>query len=136
MTDLEAFPSEEPTEVGRLTTPDELTPTIPEIANDDLGSVARLFYRAHEFRARHFTRPVTTFTSKDGEKYRASADQVEVTIDDPANVKVWLKTHDKEIAMTIGGLLLAAGLFTIQKNRSQRKKMSPRASSTLRPPRR
>lgn len=119
-----------------MTNHESETPSgIPEIPNDDLGAAARILQRAQEFRSRYFTRPVTTFTSKDGEKYVASADQIDVTIDDPANVKVWLRTHDKEIAMTIGGLLLAAGLFTIQKNRSQRKKMGPRDSSYLRSPR-
>jgi hypothetical protein len=37
--------------------------------------------------------------------------------------------------MTIGGLLLATGAIYLQRNRSQRKKMSKRASSFLRPPR-
>ncbi|HET9850731.1 MAG TPA: hypothetical protein VFP35_03890 [Candidatus Saccharimonadales bacterium] len=108
-------------------------PTIEPLEGDHLGAVASLLQKAADIRRSHFTRPVTTFTSKDGEKLVASIDQAEITIEDSANVKVWLKSHEREIAMTIGGILLAAGMITLQKNRTQRKKMSKRAGSYIKP---
>jgi hypothetical protein len=105
------------------------------VEGDELGVVSQLFRKASGLRQRHFTRPVTTFTSKSGEKFKASADQVDIVVEDAANVKVWLRTHEREIAMTIGGLLLAGSAIYLQKNRSQRQKMSKRASSYNRSPR-
>lgn len=115
--------------------PSRVEDGVESIKGDELGVVNQLFRRAAQIRQRHFTRPVTTFKSKEGEEFRAAADQVDIEIANPANVKVWLRTHEREIAMTIGGLLLATGAIYLQRNRSQRKKMSKRASSFLRPPR-
>ena len=110
-------------------------PRLP-IPGDSLGAVDRLVDNASDIRQKQFTRPVTSFISKDGEKFRAAADQIEVSeITDPSDVRVWLKTHNKEIVMTIGGILLAASLINLQRNRSQRKKMSSRESSYYRKPR-
>ncbi|OGL36399.1 hypothetical protein A3E49_03880 [Candidatus Saccharibacteria bacterium RIFCSPHIGHO2_12_FULL_49_19] len=106
-----------------------------DLSPDSLGVTEYLFSRANHLRQRHFTRPVTVFKSKDGEEYRASADQVDIDAEDPSNVRVRLKTHDVVIAMTIAGLLTASGLIYLQRNRSQRKKMSKRDSSFLRKPR-
>lgn len=97
--------------------------------------VERLFSVSRDIRERYFARPVTTFTDIGGIEHHAAADQFEADVNDPANVRVWLKTHEKEIAMTVGGLLLAAGLIKLQNNRSQRQKMSKRASSYKRKPR-
>jgi hypothetical protein len=122
-----------------VTTPESNDQIEPDNAlkdsKDYLGVADLLSARASHFRQRHFTRPRTLFRSKEGEEFHASADQVDISVEDAANVKVWLRTHDKEIVMTIGGILLAAGAIKIQKNRSQRKKMSSRTSSSRRQPR-
>lgn len=93
--------------------------------------VGRLIGRADDLRDSYFTRPVTTFTDVDGEQFPAAVHQAEIDDRDPGNVKVWLKSHGKEITMTIGGILVAAALIKLQRNRSQRKKMSKRQSSYI-----
>jgi len=101
---------------------------------DEIGAQAHLVQKASGLREQYFTRPVTTFESITGERFRAAANQIDVFIKNPSEVIVKLKTHDKKITMTIGGLLLATGAIGLQRNRSQRKKMSKRDSSYLRDP--
>lgn len=91
---------------------------------------------SRNFREKHFARPVTTFTDTAGNKHRASSDQVDIPPNEEGGeIKVWLKTHNREITMTVAGLLVAAGAIAVQRNRSQRKRMSNRGSSFKRKPR-
>ncbi len=80
---------------------------------------------------------MTTFTDIEGKEYRAAGDQTEFEVDheDPGKIKVWLKTHEKEITIAAGTVLMSTAILVLQRNRSQRKKMNKRYSSYNRPPR-
>ena len=93
--------------------------------------VDRLKRAGHYTAKGHFARAVTTLTDQAGDKYTSAVDNLDVMPgDEPGLVEVRLLSRRNEIiVVTAASVLAAAGVVYLQRNRSQRHKMSKRTSS-------
>jgi len=72
-----------------------------------------------------YMRRVADFQSVEGDSYRAGLDEIELrSTPEAGRYRGWLTSHKKEIIITAGALLVAAGVgVRLQRNRTQRQKM-------------